>query len=105
MDPFSRLSLCSISRLEQLVCNVSFFGRVKGSGKDAATSVRDTAGAVVMSAGERGVAVDALNTPGSRRVVLVDQYSCTSVWRAMSLEFGNIWQSRVTWKEYACVWR
>ena len=68
-------------------------------------AVSGTAGAVVTSAGERGVAVDALNTLGSRRVVAVDQYSCTSVWRAMTLEFGNIWQSRVTWKEDACVWR
>ena len=105
MDPLCQLSLCSISRLEELVWSVSFFGRVKGSGKDAATSVIGTAGAVVTSAGERKVAVDALNTPGSRRVVAVDQYSCTSVWRAMSLEFGNIWQSRHTWNEDACVWR
>ena len=67
------------------------------------STVSGTAGAVVMLAGERGVAVDALNTPGSRRVVAVEQYSCTSVWRAMSLEFGNIWQSRVTWKEDAWV--
>ena len=89
MDLLSQLCLCSISRLEELVWSVSFFGRVKGSGKDAATSVRDTAGAVVMSAGQRGFAIDALNTTGSRRVVVVDQYSCTSVWRAMSPEFGK----------------
>ena len=105
MDLLSQLSVCSISRLEELLWSVSFFGRVKGSGKDAATSVRDTAGAVVMSARERGFSIDALNTPGSPRVVPVDQYSCTSVWRAMSLEFGNIWQSRHTRNEDACVWR
>ena len=68
-------------------------------------TVSGSAGAVLTSAGERGVAIDALNTPGSCRVVAVDQCSCTSVWRAMSLEFGNIWQSRVTWNEDACVLR
>ena len=63
------------------------------------STVSGTAGAVVTSA------VDALNTLGSRRVVAVDQYSCISVGRATPLEFGDIWQSRVTWKEDACVWR
>ena len=94
MDLPSSLSLCSISRLEQLVWSVSFFRRVRGSGKDAVIYVFDR-----QWAGERGVPGDALDTPGSRRVVAVDQYSCTSVWRAMSLELGNIW------KEDACVWR
>ena len=54
---------------------------------------------------ERGVDIDALNTPGSPRVVAVGQHSCTSVWRATSLEFRDIWHSRVTWKEDACVWK
>ena len=41
MDPLSRLSLCSISRLEPLVWSVSFFERVRGSGKDAVIYVFD----------------------------------------------------------------
>ena len=67
MDLLSQLSLCSISRLEQLVWSVLFFGRVRVSGKDMLRSmswtVSGSAGAAVTSGGERGVAVDALNTP------------------------------------------
>ena len=44
-------------------------------------TVSGTAGAVVTSAGERGVAIDALHTPGSRRVFAVDQHICISVCR------------------------
>ena len=41
MDPISSLSSCSISRPEELVWSVSFFGRVKGTRKDAVINVFD----------------------------------------------------------------
>ena len=61
MDPLSRLSFSS---------DVS---------EALETMLRSPSWTVVTLAGERGVAVDALNTRGSRRVVAFDQYSCSSV--------------------------
>ena len=93
----------SISRLEQFVWSVPFFGGVKDFGKDAVIYALDRQWKS-WSCGDVGGRTWSCHLCQEYRVVAVEQYSCTSVERATPLEFGDIWQPRVTRKEDACVW-
>ena len=97
MDPLSSFSLCSISRREEHVWSVSFFGRVKDSGKDAVICVFDRQWHS-WSCGDARILLEV-----AEWLRLISTVA-PPVRRASPLEFGD-WQSCVTWNEDACVWR
>ena len=94
MDPLCSKSLCSISPLEELVRSVSFFGRVNKALKRTHCYLRlESRVAQLDPRCRRWEIVELPLTPrvplGSRRAVAVDQYSCTSVWRATPHPVGR----------------